>query len=934
MVSFTIKVGGIILKRSFFLLLMCVLLIPAALLAMQDTQVPLRLELTGANTSDFPTVIITANVYDRLGQPVFGLTQDNFQVFGELTDQATIVSVENITDNNLPFSTVLAIDTSSSMAGLPLEKAKEAAITFVEQIADNAPVAIVAFDTTERLVQDFTTDKAVLTNAINGLAYGGKTALYDGALLAVQTAADSGSPRRAVILLSDGAEYGGVSSAPREAALNAALSQGVPVYTIGLGYGFDRTFLQELSGGTLAEFYESPSPDQLVEIYDGLAAKLRSQYVITLNVDLPSDGQEYELGLEVTTDESSATATAPLRAPIPVPIVTLPDLPTEPITEPIDITANISADDAITSVDYLIDGISTGALNSEPFTITVDPQTLAPGSHDITVNVTDETGDIGTVSGSFEVAALPPTITITGLPEGEITEPQTITVEVAGQTPPTSLSYSFDGGEATTLTEAPFTFDIDPNTFAPGDHTLTVEVTNEGGATATAESAFSVAALPPTITITGLEEGQEIGETLDVAVTAGGQTPVTGISVTLNGDEIAAADEGQVDFSINPFDLQPGTAQLGITATTESGQSASQSVNVVIPALPPQITISGLEPGETLVEDRPVIIDVASQGDITGVTVQVDGEEVETLTEAPFTYDIDVLALPPGPHILSIEAADANGQTATADTAFVISEGPSLTATALVPTNTPTATATFTPSPTFTSTPDHTATAVEAAALAEQGATQTAESQLVQMMTAQAMSAADAQATLDAQMTATDAAAGATGTLASANSVATQDARATANAQSTLTAQAAEAQLSAEQQATSDALATTDAQATLAAQSALDSQATADARSTATAEAQATATASADEEPTEEVTEAAPTDEPTEVAQVVASPTSDDDTSVTPVATATTTTLTTETQTAGAQDNLLPILCIVAAVVLLLVILFLVIGRQRRSNQT
>src|SRR5690606_33451533 len=115
-------------------------------------------------------------------------------------------------------------------------------------------------------------------------------------------AADSGNNRRAVILLSDGAEYGGISSAPRGAALEEALERGVPVYTIGLGYGFDRTYLQSLAQGTLAQFSESPTPEELLAIYNNLAATLRSQYVVTLNVDIPADGTTYPLEVQVTTD--------------------------------------------------------------------------------------------------------------------------------------------------------------------------------------------------------------------------------------------------------------------------------------------------------------------------------------------------------------------------------------------------------------------------------------------------------------------------------------------------------------------------------------------------------------------------------------------------------------------------------------------------------
>jgi VWFA-related protein len=844
---------------------------------------PVKIELTGANTSEFPTVILTTNVYDRLGQPIFGLTKDNFAVTGELADRATIVSVENITGDDLTFSAVLAIDTSSSMAGTPFDRAREAAISFVNSIGPNDPVAIVAFDSTERLVQDFTTDKNVLLNAINNLTYGGKTALYDGSLLAVQTAADSGNPRRAVVLLSDGAEFGGRSGSPREAALDESLKRGVPVYTIGLGYGFDRTFLHSLSDGTLAKFSESPTPDELLAIYNNLAATLRSQYVITLQVDIPADGTTYPLEVQVTTDAGTATASADVRAPIPVPIVSLSELPTEPISEPTDITAQVAADDTIASAEFLVDGTSAASPTEAPYTLTVDPLTLSPGTHELTFNVTDATGDSGTATGNFEVAALPSAVTLAGLPSGEISEKQTVVLDVTGQTPAVSATYNIDGGDGTTVNDAPFNYDIEPAVLTPGEHTLTVDVVNAAGVTTSANQTFTVATLPPAITITGLTDGQEIDEATDVTINAVGQTPVTNLTASVNDTEIAHAAAGETSFTLNPAEFQPGDAEFTATAATESGQSTSQTITITIPALPPQVQITGLGVGEALDTNRTVTVDVTSQTPISGVTYKIDGDDAGSETEAPFSLDLDVLALGPGPHILSVEATNTGGQTASADTAFVVSDGPSLTATALVPTSTsaPTSTPTNTLTPTVT--PNKTATAAQAATI-------TADANLLQVMTSQAVSAADAQATQ--------------------NAVATQDAQATANALATVNAQTttaarstANARATGTAQSTENARATVDAQATLAAQSASDAQATKDAQVT-----------------------------PTVVAQAVTA-TSTGRPGTTPGVSATPTTLTTETQSAPSQNSsVLPILIIVAIIVIVLVAAFLIMGRRRKTN--
>jgi hypothetical protein len=46
------------------------MMIPFVALAMQESTPAPRLEITGVNASQAPTVTITANVYDTLGQPV------------------------------------------------------------------------------------------------------------------------------------------------------------------------------------------------------------------------------------------------------------------------------------------------------------------------------------------------------------------------------------------------------------------------------------------------------------------------------------------------------------------------------------------------------------------------------------------------------------------------------------------------------------------------------------------------------------------------------------------------------------------------------------------------------------------------------------------------------------------------------------------------
>ncbi|MEZ4669827.1 MAG: VWA domain-containing protein [Anaerolineae bacterium] len=706
------------MKRLFLLLLGVLLLVPAAFVAMQDAPT-LRLQITGINRTDFPTVVVNANVFDNVGQPVLGLGEENFSVVGELVDRMRVVKVENITDDSLSFAAVLAIDTSSSMAETPLQRTKEAAISFINLIGPDDPVAIVTFDTDEQLIQDFTTDKDLLISKINALGYGGRTALYDGGMLAVQTAANSPVPRRAVILLSDGAEYGGRSSSERSAALGEALRVGVPVYTIGEGFGYDRTYLQELADGTNATFHESPTPDQLLDIYNGLARTLRSQYIITLDSDLAADGKIYPLDLQVTANNVSAQARTQLRAPVPVPIPSITGLPIEPLLDPVDVVGDALSDDGLASAQFQIDNSEPTSLTKSPFIFTIDPATLSVGDHTLTFTTTDNTGDSASISQIFSVAPKPPTVAIDA-PSAPISEPTSIAINATalrGQI--RSLIVKLDGQPlASALGSASTSVTIDPSTLAPGTYTLTASATDTDGSRSESSATIEIAALPPSVAISGIDDGQTVSEATEVSIDgSSAQFDINTLIVKLNGQPIASSlGSASTSVTIDPITLAPGENTLTASAGDTNRGRAESSVTFNVPAFPPaSISFDGLTTGETLTEDRTVNIAVDSpQTPVTAVVYTLDGRQMLTQTEEPFSFDLDVSAIGTGSHILSVTATNDGGQSLTADTAFAIAAPPTATATSEVTEVPATATeAAATEQPSNTPPPPTSTTAVE-----------------------------------------------------------------------------------------------------------------------------------------------------------------------------------------------------------------------------
>lgn len=628
---------------------------------------------------------------------------------------------KNITDDNLAFATVLVIDTSSSMDSQPFLKAQEAARIYVNSVGANDPIALVAFDTKVRVVQDFTTDKDTLINAINNLTYGGKTALYDAGYVGVTTAANAPESRRAVILLSDGAEFGGVSQRSRNAAISEAIVQGVPpVYTIGLGFGIDRSYLQELSTATNARFYESPTPDELSGIYSELAALFRSQYVITLEADVPPDGTEYNLILQTTVQENPVSDDVVIRAPILAPLVEVPLAPADAIAEPTTLTFTVRADDPLTTADVQLDGQSLEGdfdLASKSFPVDIDPVALPPGPHTLTLTTTDSTGDNGTGQVTFEIAALPTNVTV-NLPTGEISELTTVTLDTSGQTAATNATYTLDGVEDATITVAPFSYTVDPFELAPGEHSLKVDVVNEGGVTTTVEQPFTIAAIPPVIQLRGLPASDApIAVPVDFSVNVAAQSDIQSVTLGI-GDQTQEVEASSFDGKtaniatvIDPFDFPPGLGDFTVTVTDASGETNTASASVTIAVLEPEITSIGEL--DVISENAEIPLEFRSQTPIVGVTYSFDGgdaQETAPTTRETASIPVDATTLGDGEHTVIFTVVNEGGKSASGQASFtVILPTPTPTETPIPPTATntpvpPTATETPIP-PTATETP-------------------------------------------------------------------------------------------------------------------------------------------------------------------------------------------------------------------------------------
>jgi Ca-activated chloride channel family protein len=171
-----------------------------------------------------------------------------------------------------PLNLAVVLDRSGSMTGAKIEKARQAAMGLVDQLAPGDLFSLIAYsDHAEVLVpaQELE-DKETVKSRISHIRPGGSTALYAGVQLGATQIQRHLSGRRInrVILLSDGLANVGPSSPRDLRQLGHALSErGISVTTIGVGDDYNEDLMAGLAEASDANYYYVKDTERLPEIF-------------------------------------------------------------------------------------------------------------------------------------------------------------------------------------------------------------------------------------------------------------------------------------------------------------------------------------------------------------------------------------------------------------------------------------------------------------------------------------------------------------------------------------------------------------------------------------------------------------------------------------------------------------------------------------------
>jgi Ca-activated chloride channel family protein len=197
-----------------------------------------------------------------------------------------------------PSSLQVVLDRSGSMAGPPLEGAKQALVALLARLDPTDMFGLVTFDDEAQVVvaAGALTDKAAVVDRIASVESGGSTDLGAGYLRGLRelrrviAPGSAGGSGGTLLVISDGHVNAGITDVDRFASLTGkAHADGVVTSTLGYGRGYDETLLAAIARSGSGNHVFAADPDAagaaIAQEVDGLLDKVVQAATLTVRFE-------------------------------------------------------------------------------------------------------------------------------------------------------------------------------------------------------------------------------------------------------------------------------------------------------------------------------------------------------------------------------------------------------------------------------------------------------------------------------------------------------------------------------------------------------------------------------------------------------------------------------------------------------------------------
>ena len=231
------------------------------------------------------------------GRIVRGLRPDDF----EIRDEGVPQRVQFASLEQLPLNVVLALDTSHSVSGEPLQQLQLGGQALVDALRDDDRAAVVTFDDQVSLRVRPTPDRATVRATLErieaaGLGRAGATALADATYTAM-VVSDRAASRPLVVVFSDGVDTG--SWLTPELVLDAARRLNVVVYGVTVRGSGDASFLRDVAKVSGGGLLEAESIRDVRSAFVRILEEFRDRYVLSYSPEGVSRAGWHRLDVRV-----------------------------------------------------------------------------------------------------------------------------------------------------------------------------------------------------------------------------------------------------------------------------------------------------------------------------------------------------------------------------------------------------------------------------------------------------------------------------------------------------------------------------------------------------------------------------------------------------------------------------------------------------------
>jgi len=253
-------------------------------------------------TVDVDFTLVNATVSDPHNRRVHGLKAQHFQIWEDKVEQL----IEYFSSEEIPVTVGIILDVSSSMEG-QISAARNAIVTFLKSGNPEDQYFLIEFNNKISVVQDFTTDITRLQDRITFTRTKGMTAMYDATYMGLEKLRELKSPKKAVLLITDGEDnHSRYSAANIKGYLK---EQDVQIFGIGITSEFGhhqagRSKIEELTDFSGGRAFFPNTVYDLEDICTKIAVELRNQYVLGYRSTNPNkDGKWRKIRVKVNAPE-------------------------------------------------------------------------------------------------------------------------------------------------------------------------------------------------------------------------------------------------------------------------------------------------------------------------------------------------------------------------------------------------------------------------------------------------------------------------------------------------------------------------------------------------------------------------------------------------------------------------------------------------------